>query len=303
MDAGAQGLLPGLGYLMSTRAPKTTGLHPVEIEAIRSALQTPKYELIPLKNVLDQSAFLPDGATVSVTASPQKGMMATIGLTIELKNRGFEAIPHLSARLTVDRSELEEILSRLDQAGIRKAFVVGGDAEDHGEFFDGLALLTAMDEIGHGLTEIGVPGYPEGHHIVDVPTITKALEDKLPFTSYITSQMCFLPDAISEWVRGLRESGIGLGVYVGIPGVAELTKLISLSMRIGVGPSARFLSKNKSLAGRLVRPGGYSPDDLIIGLAPLLADSVANIAGFHVYTFNRVESTEKWRREMLESLD
>lgn len=288
---------------MSTRAPKTTDLQPVEIEAIRGALQTPKYELIPLKNVIEQSEYLPDGATVSVTASPQKGMMATVELSIELKNRGFDAIPHLSARLTSARAELVEILSRLDQAGIRKAFVVGGDTEDHGEFFDGLALLTAMEEIGHGLTEIGIPGYPEGHHIVDAPTITKALEDKLPYASYITSQMCFVPDAITEWVEGLRQSGIGLGVYIGIPGVAELTKLISLSLRIGVGPSARFLSKNKSLAGRLVRPGGYSPDDLIVGLASLLADPVANIAGFHVYTFNRVETTERWRHEMLEALD
>lgn len=287
---------------MSAKAIKNGRLQPAEIEAIRRVLLRPKYELLPLKNVLDQAEILPEGAVVSVTASPQKGMMATVDLAIELHKRGFDAIPHVSARLTSDRAELAEILTRLDDADIHKAFVVGGDAEDHGDFFDGLALLTAMEEIGHGLTEIGVPGYPEGHHIVDVPTITKALEDKLPYASYITTQMCFTPDAIDQWVRGLRESGIGLGVYIGIPGVAELTKLISISLRIGVGPSARFLSKNKNLAGKLVRPGGYSPDDLIVGLAPLLADPGANIAGFHVYTFNRVETTEQWRRDMLDAL-
>jgi methylenetetrahydrofolate reductase (NADPH) len=51
-----------------------------------------------------------------------------------------------------------------------------------------------------------------------------------------------------------------------------------------------------------VRPGGYSPDALILGLAPLLADPAANVHGFHVYTFNAIESTEKWRHEMLASL-
>jgi len=287
---------------MSAKTIDISNLDTNEIAAMRRALEQPKYELIPLKNVLDQSQHLPEGAVVSVTASPQKGMMETIDLTLELKDRGFDAIPHLSARLTQDRSELEAILKRLDDSGLRKAFVVGGDVVDPGEFFDGLALLTAMEEIGHGLTEIGIPGYPEGHHIVDVPTITKALQHKLPYASYVTTQMCFVPDAIDDWVRGLRESGVGIGVYLGIPGVAELTKLISLSMRIGVGPSARFLSKNKSLAGRLVRPGGYSPDDLIMGLAPLLADPVANIHGFHIYTFNRVETTETWRKEMLDAL-
>lgn len=287
---------------MSTRTIDIESLSTAELDAVRRTLLEPKYELIPLKNVLDQSTFLPDGATVSVTASPQKGMSATVDLTLELKERGFDAIPHISARLTADRAELEGILNRLDGAGIHKAFVVGGDVEDHGEFFDGLALLAAMEEIGHGLTEIGVPGYPEGHHIVDIPTITKALEDKLPYASYVTSQMCFQPDAIEDWVRSLRDSGIGLGVYIGIPGVAELTKLISLSLRIGVGPSARFLSKNKSLAGKLVRPGGYSPDDLVLGLAPLLADPAANVHGFHVYTFNRCDTTEQWRQDMLEAL-
>lgn len=287
---------------MSTKTLKTADLQQSEIEAIRRTLLHPKYELIPLKNVLDQSEFLPDGATVSVTASPQKGMMATVDLAIELSRRGFDAIPHLSARLTADRSELKEILSRLDEAGLRKAFVVGGDAEEHGEFFDGLALLAAMEEIGHGLTEIGVPGYPEGHHIVDFPTITKALENKVPYASYITSQMCFVPDAIDDWVGGLRRSGIGLPVYIGIPGVAELKRLITISMRIGVGASAGFLSKNKSLAGKLVKPGGYSPDDLIVGLAPLLADPEANIVGFHVYTFNAVDTTEQWRHDMLDAL-
>lgn len=287
---------------MTAKTPDLHVLEPTQIEAIRRALQNPKYELIPLKNTLDQANFLPDGAVVSVTASPQKGMMATVDLTIELANRGFDAIPHLSARLTPDRAELETLLKRLDEEGIHKAFVVGGDATDPGEFFDGLALLTAMTEIGHGLTEIGIPGYPEGHHIVDEATITRALEEKVPFASYITTQMCFLPNAVTDWVKGIRDSGIGLGVYIGIPGVAELTKLIMIAMRIGVGASAGFLSKNKRFAGKLVKPGGYSPDELVVGLAPLLAGSGANISGFHVYTFNRVEATERWRQDMLEAL-
>jgi methylenetetrahydrofolate reductase (NADPH) len=279
-----------------------SGLQANDIAALRTALLSPKYEVIPLKNLGEQIAHLPEGSVVSVTASPQKGMTATIDLAIELHQRGFEVIPHLSARLTADRSELKTILDRLDREGIREAFVVGGDVVDHGEFFDGLALLTAMEQIGHGLTRIGVPGYPEGHHIVDQATIENALEDKLPFVSYITSQMCFTPGTIETWVRLLRDSGVGVGVYIGIPGVAELAKLISLSVRIGVGPSARFLTKSKGLTGRLVRPGGYSPDALILGLAPLLGDPAANVHGFHVYTFNAIESTERWRLEMLASL-
>lgn len=287
---------------MASRALDLSNLGEDQVSAIRRVLESPKYELIPLKNVIEQSGFLPKGATVSVTASPNKGMMATVDLSLELQDLGFEVIPHLSARLTRDRAELREIIDRLAAADIHRVFVVGGDVQDPGEFFDGLSLLSAMDELGHTFTEIGIPGYPEGHHIVDEDTIERAVDDKAPFASYVTTQMCFTPDAISGWVRTLRGRGIGLPVFIGIPGVAELKKLLTLSVRIGVGASSRFLSHNKSLAGKLVRPGGYAPDDLIIGLAPLLADAAANISGFHVYTFNQVESTEQWRHEMLDSL-
>lgn len=287
---------------MTTRAIETAHLTEAEVSSIRRILESPKYELIPLKNVLGQAAHLPPGATVSVTASPTKGMKATIELSIELQDRGFEVIPHLSARLTRDRAELQEIIDRLDAVGIRRVFVVGGDVQDPGEFFDGFAMLSAMEEMGHGFTDVGIPGYPEGHHIVDEETIQKAVEDKIPYASYITTQMCFAPDAISSWVHSLRDRGIGLGVFIGIPGVAELKKLLTLSVRIGVGASSRFLAHNRSLAGRLARPGGYAPDDLVIGLAALLAEPAANVQGFHIYSFNQVESTEEWRREMLRAL-
>ena len=273
-----------------------------QVDALRRVLEAPKYEVIPLKNVIEQSGYLPDGATVSVTASPAKGMKATIDLAVELQANGFDVIPHLSARLTKDRAELEGLLKQIDEAGIERAFVVGGDAEPDGEFYDGLSLLTAMEEIGSGLVEIGIPGYPEGHHFVDEPAIRQAIIDKAPYASYITSQMCFSHEAIRSWVNGLRSDGVGLGVYIGTPGVAELTKLITLSMRIGVGASASFLSKNKSLAGKLVRPGGYGPDDLLIKTSDVLADPIANVLGLHVYTFNQVQTTEEWRHRMLDQL-
>ena len=137
---------------------------------------------------------------------------------------------------------------------------------------------------------------------MDRPTIRRAVIDKAPFASYVTSQMCFSDQAIRGWVKELRDDGVGLGVYIGIPGVAELTKLITLSMRIGVGASVGFLSKNKSLAGRLVRPGGYGADDLILKISDVLADPGANVLGLHIYTFNQCERTEAWRLDMLDQL-
>jgi methylenetetrahydrofolate reductase (NADPH) len=50
-------------------------------------------------------------------------------------------------------------------------------------------------------------------------------------------------------------------------------------------------------------PGGYSPNRLVLGLRSALADPESNFAGFHIYTFNDVEKTEAWRREMLKRVE
>ena len=238
---------------------------PAEIsEAARSRLleilSDLTYELIPLKNVIDQAGYLPEGATVSVTASPAKGMDATIDLAVELKQMGLKPVPHLSARLTHDVAHLERMLKRNDAADIHHVFVVGGDADPPGEFFDALTFIETMENIGHSITTRGITAYPEGHPVIPNDKLEAALRDKQPFADYMTTQMCFRPDTIAMWLSYARADGIDLPVKFGIPGVAELLKLMRISARIGVGDSLRFMSKNTSLVGKLVRPGGYSPD-------------------------------------------
>ena len=79
-----------------------------------------------------------------MTASPAKGIEATIELCERLQVLGFHVIPHLSARMIRDRAHLADLLARLDATAIDHAFVVGGDAEQPGDFLDGLSLLRAM---------------------------------------------------------------------------------------------------------------------------------------------------------------
>jgi methylenetetrahydrofolate reductase (NADPH) len=49
----------------------------------------------------------------------------------------------------------------------------------------------------------------------------------------------------------------------------------------------------------LLKQGGYGPDELVEGLAPYAGDKHYDIAGLHLYTFNQVEGTERWRQGML----
>ena len=266
-------------------------------------LRQPTFELIPLKNALDQLEFLPPGATVSVTASPAKGIEATVALCEQVQARGFRAVPHLSARMVRDRAHLADLIAWLEGAGVDRAFIVGGDAKEPGDYPDGLSLLREMQEIGHPLAEIGIPCYPQGHAFIADGPLLDALRDKARYASYMTSQMCFDPGSIATWIAARRTEGITLPIHVGVPGVAEPQKLLAISARIGVADTHRFLVKNVRFVARLVRSGGYyRPDALLEGIAPHAVDPAAGIVDLHMYTFNAVGPFEAWRRTMLAKL-
>jgi methylenetetrahydrofolate reductase (NADPH) len=271
--------------------------------ALARVLRAPTFELVPLKNALDQASFLPPGATVSVTASPAKGIEATVALCEQLQALGFRAVPHLSARMVRDDSHLADLIAWLEGAGVDRAFVVGGDAKEPGDYADGLSLLRAMAEIGHPLSEIGIPAYPQGHAFIADGPLLDALRDKARFASYMTTQLCFDPAAIATWLSARRAEGITLPVHVGVPGVAEPQRLLAISARIGVADTHRFLVKNTTFIARLIRSGGfYRPDGLLDGLAPVIADPANGIVDLHMYTFNAVDATERWRAGFLERL-
>ena len=282
---------------------RSRGLADGEAAALRAVLEDPIFELLPLKSIGDQVPHLPAGARVSVTASPAKGIDATLDWAIRLQGDGFRAIPHLSARMIASRDVLAGLLERARDGGLTQAFVVGGDADEPGEYLDGLSLLRAMTELGHPFTTIGCPAYPNGHPDIPSEALARALVDKAPYVQHVTTQMDFDTKTIAAWVRARRGEGFERDVVVGVPGVADPQKLLSIAARIGVKDAKRFLMKNLRFVTGLAKSGGfYKPTGFVEDLAPLIADPAARVTGLHLYTFNAVEATEGWRQEMLAKL-
>ena len=273
-------------------------------EALAEALRHPRYEVIPLGGTEEAVVeSVPKDIRLTVTASPARGIGATLDLTERLAGHGFEVAPHLSARLIRDEVHLGEILERLREAGVRDAFVIAGDAEEPAGKFEGAArLLEAMAEVGHHFEEVGISGYPESHPIISDEATIQAMYDKAPYATYIVSQICFDANVISSWARWVKRRGVALPIYVGMPGHVNRQKLMRISASIGLGESARFLKKHRSRMLRMFLPGGYKPDRLIEALEPSLVDPESNVAGFHIYTFNEVRKTEEWRRASLERM-
>ena len=260
-------------------------------------------EVFPTDTIESRLDVLEDGSYVAVTCSPTKGVDATLDLSERLSLRGFKVVPHVAARMVRNKQHLGEIIARLNDLPIISIFVPGGDAETPvGDYETALPLLRDIADFEHRFTEIGVAAHPEGHPAVSADVLTAELLRKQEFANYLVTQMCFDATAIVQWLRSIREQGITLPAWLGLPGVADRASLVKTSLRIGVGDSLRYLKRNPKVAARLMLKSEYRPDDLLMELAPFLADPAYDIRGHHVYCFNQVEKTEQWRHDFLERL-
>ncbi len=270
-------------------------------EMVAASLERARFEIIPMKGVEDQLPFLPAGATVTVTASPTKGIDATLDLTARVAALGNPVVPHVSARLVEGRDHLARILDRLEASGVQEVFVPAGDADIPAGPYQGAAdLLEEMTDLGHHLVRVGITGYPESHAFIPDATTIAEMARKAPHATAIVSQICYDPAIIRAWVDVVRARGIDLPIYLGVPGVIDRAKLLRVSMRVGLGDSIRYLRKQHEVATRLLT--GYTPDELIGSLGDLIDHPAARVAGWHLFTFNEVERTERWRQELLTNL-
>lgn len=192
------------------------------------------------------------------------------------------------------------MLERVRAAGVREAFVIAGDAsEPAGEFESAAALLRAMAELGHGLEEVGISGYPESHAFISDAETIQAMFEKEALATYIVSQITFDAKTIATWVGNVRARGTRLPIHIGVAGPVPARRLLQIATRIGLGESARVLRRHKNWLGRLLLPRAYQPDRLVERLAPRIGSPDSAVAGLHLYTFNEVEGAERWRAEQL----
>ena len=294
----------GVVSTANTQGRRLGRIDPASRRALVEFMRAPRYEVLPTDDVEERVlAAVPHEVTITITASPRKGIDATLGLAERLAGHGYQVVPHISARLIRDQAHLREVLDRVTAIGRNEIFVVAGDAkEPAGEFPDSVSLLTALMNEPHGLKEIGVTGYPERHSFIDDDLTIQAMWDKRRIATYIVSNLCFDPRVVKKWVARVRRRGVQLPIHIGLAGVADPAKLLRISTRIGVVDSARFLRGHSNWFLRMVQPGGYDPGRFTTALLPDLAAPERKVAGLHVFTFNEIEPTERWRQDTLARL-
>jgi methylenetetrahydrofolate reductase (NADPH) len=269
---------------------------------LEALLRSPRFEVIPAKGT-EQAVieWVPAGMTVTVTASPVKGLEPTIELAERLAARGYRVVPHLAARSVASDAHLAEIVGRLQAVSCDDVFVPGGDASHPAGPFDGaLPLLERLAEMGGPFSRIGITGYPESHPKIHDDITIQAMWDKRKYATYIVSNVCFDAAQLGQWIQRIRARGVTLPLYVGLAGPAERTRLLRMAAVAGASESARFITRHPGWILRFWMPGGYSPDRFLERAAAVLAAPDSGVAGLHLFTFNQLQQAEQWRRAALE---
>jgi methylenetetrahydrofolate reductase (NADPH) len=242
----------------------------------------------------------PAGARVYISAVPKRPAREAIEAAARLRQAGFEPVPHLAARGFANTHVLDDLLARMGgEAGVVRLLVIAGDhGEPTGEFRSAIEVIDGGALQRHGICEIGVAGYPDGHPRLVQQDLDRALADKIRAAEstglavHIVTQFCFDVQAILQWITRLRDFGIEHPVRIGLAGPTSLATLLRYAKRCGVRASAHSLARQAGLVRQLFAMS--APDALVRALAQARAERHLGEIAPHFFSFGGLARTARW---------
>ncbi len=284
--------------------PESAATEPSYSMAMGELVANLHYEIVPMKSIEQAITDLPSGAHVSVTCSPAKGIAATLEYTDHLIGLGHRPIPHLAARMVEGPDDAAKIAGWLRERELPEVYVIAGDAPEPAGPYDGaLSFLRDFLDADPGVGRVGVAGYPDGHALIPDEVVQEQLRAKQALLAehgmggWISTQMCFDETTIRSWLESERADGIVLPVRLGVPGVVDRARLMTMGTRLGIGTSLRYLSKNRSTVMHLMAPGGFDPTAMVVAFAD--DAERLGIEALHSFTFNAVAETRAWQEMIM----
>ena len=220
-----------------------------------------------------------------------------------LRAGGFEPVPHLVTRNFTSRETFGDLLAQLrNEAAIHRVLIIAGDRDDAAG-----PLESALDAVEsgllqrHGIGEIGIAGYPDGHPRISSDMLDRALAAKIEAAEqsglkvHIVTQFAFDADIIIAWIRRLRDQGIEQPVRIGMAGPTSLTALLRYAGRCGVRASAAGMSRQVGLMKNLF--GIAAPDAIVRAVAQASARGELGKIAAHFYSFGGLGGSARWVAE------
>jgi methylenetetrahydrofolate reductase (NADPH) len=251
-------------------------------------------------DVADLADTAPKGTHVYVSAVSTHPARESIEAAIELRKAGFEPVPHLAVRNFATADELDGFLARMSgEAGVQRLLVIAGDRDEPaGDFHSSVEVIDGGALQRHGIVEIGIAGYPDGHPRIPQLDLDRALADKVRAAEttgvavHIVTQFCFDGAAVVRWLLRLRDFGIEHPVRVGLAGPSNLSTLLRYAKRCGVRASAQGLARQAGLVRQLFAMS--APDALVRALAQSRAERHLGEIAPHFFSFGGLARTARW---------
>ncbi len=252
--------------------------------------------------------LLPENGRVYVNAVAGESAEARITIAAQLNNYGFQPVPHIAARRMRSAGELDNYLAAFaERADVREVLVIGGDLDETlGPYDSALDVIESGLPAKHGITRIGVAGYPDGHPFIDQAVLESALEAKLEacgasgIDSYVVTQFSFQADSITDWCGALHEKHPELHIHAGIPGPAKFGTLVRFARICGVQSSIRKLMANKTMGLDLLRRA--APWKQIEAIGQYRIETGLSLSA-HLFTFGGVTESVNWLQQVRSGTD
>lgn len=243
---------------------------------------------------------IPQGTPINIAFLGNENHDQRIAAACMIRECGFEPVPIISSRRLLSQQDRDDLVGALVRSASPQRFIlVGGDPTvTAGPYRDSLSLLESGILERHAIRHVGIVGYPEGHPRIAPQELDRALKWKIDFlqkagcTTEITTQFGFDADAIVRWIERLRAAGIDAPVRVGVPGPADVGKLLRYARQFGVASSAAIARRyGLSLANLLQRVG---PDRFVNRLYAGMAGRDLGVVLFHLYPFGGIADSVNW---------
>jgi methylenetetrahydrofolate reductase (NADPH) len=249
---------------------------------------------------------LPEGTDIFIALITAPELDAQVHAVAELKNAGFNPIPHIPARFVMDEEDLKSRVGALTKAGAHTILALGGGApEPIGKFDAAIQLMHTGVFEAHGIKRMGIAGHPEGNSDISKNIgeagLLRVLQEKQAWLKekkiegFIATQFLFDAEPLAFWASQLRAGGVDLPLHVGVPGPASIKTLVRYAAVCGVGQSARFIRKQALNITKLLTVS--EPTEFVDQLSTLHFDKPElGIEAPHMYPFGGFDKLFDWMR-------
>ena len=245
-------------------------------------------------------AYLSPGQSVYVSHLPQQTWQATVAACQQVREAGFNPVPHLPVRLLPDARALESVLAGLARAAdVSEILLISGDyPAAQGPYSQVAQVLKSGLLQASGIRRLSVAGHPEGHPQVSGTQIWRAQIEKAELAARagleltVLTQFFFEAEPFLAWASALRAHGVNCRLVGGLAGPAKLSSLMKYAMRCGAGPSIRVLSSRRATFARLL--GDHGPESVLRTLAQARVARASDFGGIHLLCFGGYLRTCQW---------